>query len=56
MTSCQPTIFLVKAGSTLFLDQAGDYQQADLTEYQRLIGKLMYLSFGTQSDIAFVVR
>ena len=55
MTSCHSTVLLVKAGSTLFLDQAGDHQQADSTEYQRLIGKLMYLSCGTRPDIAFVV-
>ena len=56
MTSCHPTILLVKSGSTLFLDQTGDYQQANLTEYQCLIGKLIYLSCGTQPDIAFVVE
>ena len=55
MTSCHPTVLPVKAGSTLLLDQAGDYQQANLNAYQRLIGKLMYLSCGTRPDIAFVV-
>ena len=55
MTSCHPTVLPVKTGSTLLLDQAGDHQQADLTAYQRLIGKLIYLSCGTRPDIAFVV-
>ena len=55
MTSCHPTVFLVKAGSTLFLDQAGDHQQANSIEYQRLIGKLMYLSCRIRPDIAFVM-
>ena len=55
MTSCYLTVLLVKAGSTLFLDQAGDHQQVDLTEYQHLIGKLIYLSYGTRPDITFVV-
>ena len=55
MTSCHPTVLPVKAGSTLLLDQAGDHQQADLTAYQCLIGKLMYLSWATRPDIAFVV-
>lgn len=55
MTSCHPTVLPVKAGSSFFLDQVGDYQQADLAVYQRLIGKLMYLSCGTRPDIAFVV-
>ena len=55
MTSYHLTVLLVKAGFTLFLDQVGDYQQADATEYQCLIGKLMYLSYGTQPDIVFVM-
>ena len=55
ITSCHPTVFPVKAGSSLFLDQREDYQQADLAAYQQLIGKLMYLSCGTHPDIAFVV-
>lgn len=55
ITSCHPTILLVKTGSTLFLDQVGDHQQTNLTVYQRLISKLIYLSCGTRSDIAFLV-
>ena len=56
MTSCHHTVLPVKAGSTFFLDQAGNYQQADLIAYQRLIGKLMYLSCGTRPNIAFMVE
>ena len=55
MTSCHPIVLLVKAGSTLFLDQAGDHQQANLIAYHRLIGKLMYLNYGIHLDIALVV-
>ena len=56
MTSCHPIVLSVKASSTLFLDQAGDHQQADSTEYQCLISKLIYLSCGTRPDIGFVIR
>ena len=56
ITSCHSTVLSVKVGSILFLDQAGDYQQADLTMYQCLIGKLMYLSCGTRPNIVFVIR
>ena len=45
----------VKVGSTLILDQVENYQQADFIAYQRLIGKLMYLSYRTRQDITIVV-
>ena len=56
MTSYHPTILPVKAGSILLLNQAGNHQQADLTVYQYLIGKLIYLSCEIRSDITFIVR
>lgn len=37
------------------MNEPDDYDEADLGDYQRLIGKLMYLACGTRSDIAFVV-
>ena len=49
MTSCHPTVFPIKADFILFIEQT------DLTVYQRLIGKLIYLSCGTIPNIAFVV-
>ena len=55
MTLCHLNVFPVKTGSTLLLDQASNHQQADLTVYQRLIGKLIYLGCGTRPDIAFEV-
>lgn len=55
MSSCHPTVLPMKAGSALSLDQAGDHLQADLTIYQQLIGKLMYLACGTRPDIALLL-
>ena len=55
LTSYHATILPVKVGSTLFLEQVSDHQQANLTEYQYLIGKLMYLNYRTRSDITFMV-
>ena len=56
MTLSHLIVLPVKTGSTLFLDQISDYQQAKLTTYQQLVEKFMYLSCETRPDIAFVVR
>lgn len=45
----------MKAGSFIEMDESDDYEQVDLGVYQRLIGKLMYLTCGTRPDIAFAV-
>lgn len=55
MSLYHSTVFLMKVGSTLTLDQAGDLLPANMIVYQRLIGKLIYLAYGTWPDIAFVV-
>ena len=56
MISCHATVISVKVGSTLVLDQVEDHHQVDLSKYQRLIDKLMYLSCGTCPDIVFGVE
>ena len=55
MTLCHPTVLPIKAVSTLLIKQADDYKQANLTTYQRLTSKLVYLSYGTNPEIVFVV-
>ena len=55
MSSCHLTVFPMKVSSAPSLNQVWDYIQADLTIYQRLIRKLMYLACGTRPDIAFIV-
>lgn len=56
MISCQTFVFLVKTGSNFFIDQASDYQQANLIAYQCLIRKFIYLSCETHPHIAFMIR
>lgn len=55
MTSYYATILPNKTGSFISMDQAGDYNSADLTASQRLIEKLMYLACSIWPDIFFVV-
>lgn len=45
----------MKAGSAIEMNESDDYDEADLATYQRLIGKLTYLTCGTRPDIAFAV-
>lgn len=55
LTKCNANVIPMKAGSTIEMLELEDYEEADFCTYQRLIGKLMYLSCGTRPDIAFVV-
>lgn len=55
MTLCYPIVLSVKASSSLILDHTKDFLQADIVASQRLIRKLIYFSFKTKPDIAFVV-
>ena len=55
LTDCNANVIPMKAGSSIEMTDLEDYEKTDLRTYQRLVGKLMYLSCGTRSDIAFVV-
>lgn len=55
LSDCKAVNIPMKAGSTIEMSEHDDYEEADLRPYQRLIGKLMYLSCGTRPDIAFIV-
>lgn len=54
MRDCNLVSTPMKAGNFIEM-QNDDYEEVDLKVYQRLIGKLMYLSCGTRPDISFVV-
>ena len=55
MSSYHPIVFLIKVGLSLALNQTGDLVQANIIAYQQLVGKLIYLSYRIQPDIAFVI-
>ena len=40
----------------LTLDQIRDFFQTDMVVYKCLVEKLMYLSYKTWEDIAFIIR
>ena len=55
LTNCNAPTIPMKAGSFIEMNEPDDYDEANLGDYQRLIGKLMYLACRTRPDIAFVV-
>ena len=55
LTDYNANIIPMKVGLSIEMTDLEDYEETDLCTYQRLVGKLMYLSCGTRPDIVFVV-
>ena len=55
LTNCNANVIPMKASSSIEMSDPEDYEKADLHTYQRLVGKLIYLSYGTRPDILFIV-
>lgn len=55
LEECNANVIPMKACSAIEMLDPDDYDKTNLHEYQRLIGKLMYLSCRTRPDIAFAV-
>lgn len=55
LTECNANVIQMKAGSSIEMTDPEDYEKINLYTYQKLIGKLMYLFYGTKPDIAFAV-
>jgi hypothetical protein len=45
----------IKPGTTISLDDPGDDEAANILDYQRIIGKLLYLNYDIRPDISFAV-
>ena len=55
LTNCNANVIPMKVGSAIEINDSEDYEETELREYQHLISKLMYLAYGTRSDITFMV-
>lgn len=55
MTLCHVTILFMKTGLFISMNQVDNYNSANLEVYQRFLEKLIYLVYGTQLDISFIV-
>lgn len=55
LIECNANVILMKAGSAIEMIGPNNYEEIEFQEYQRLIGKLMYLACGTRPDIAFAI-
>lgn len=49
-------IILIKASLFIEINELDVYNKADLEDYQKLIGKLMYFTYRIRFKIAFIVR
>ena len=55
LPDCNANVVPIKAGSAIDISDINAYKEEDLYTYQQLIGKLIYLAYGTRPDIAFVI-
>lgn len=55
MTSCYATVLFIQDGLFISIDQAGNYDFANLVAYQWLIEKLIYLAYSIWPDIPFII-
>ena len=56
LINCNANVIPIKAGLSIKMSDPENYEEANLHTYQRLVEKLMYLSYGTRPDILFVVE
>ena len=55
LTECNTNVIPMKIDFLIDMTEPNNYEKVNLSKYQRLIGKLIYLAYGIRSDIAFVV-
>lgn len=55
MCDCNFVSMPMKAGNYIKINNNGNYKKINIKKYQHLIGKLMYLSYRTRSNIFSIV-
>lgn len=55
LARCNSVKIPIKADSIIEIIDANDYEETNIKVYQRLIGKLIYLSCNTRPDILFAM-
>lgn len=55
LTNYNANVIPMKTGLSIKMSDPKDHKKPNLYTYQRLIGKLMYLSYSIRPDISFVV-
>lgn len=55
LTECNANVILMKTGSSIKINKFDNYEEIELRSYQRLIDKLIYLTYSTRPDIAFII-
>lgn len=56
LTDCNLNVILMQTRLLIEIEDPKNYTKINLQTYQQLIGKQIYLAYGTWPDIAFVVR
>lgn len=55
LSDCNFVNISMKASNIIKMNNLDDYMETNIKVYQRIIEKLMYLSYGTRLDITFAV-
>lgn len=55
LTECNANAILMKTSFSIKMIEFNNYKKVELQLYQYFIGKLIYFTYGTRPNIAFVI-